>query len=119
MALAAFPQHSFSVAGGDVCQVAFVSGACDGELRVWDLAHRKCVTHTYGHARLVTGLTFANDGQTFFSCGDDNFVKQWALHSTVLPDEEEEEVRLYVLPTCVWLWFGSLLELSHLRMAVA
>ena len=79
-------------------QVAFVSGACDGELRVWDMAHRKCVSHTYGHARMVTGLSFAADGQTFFSCGDDNFVKQWALHSSVLPqDADVEEVRTRVV----------------------
>ena len=60
-------------------------------MRVWDLAHKRCVTHTYGHARIVTGVTFAEDGQTFFSCGDDNYIKQWALHADVAPDGDDVE----------------------------
>lgn len=33
----------------------FVSGAQDGEVRVWDLAERKAIVSVYGHERAVKG----------------------------------------------------------------
>lgn len=57
--------------------VAFLSGACDGEIRIWDLSNQKCVWSTYGHAGFVRGLAVAPDGQTFYSCSDDKTIKQW------------------------------------------
>ena len=59
--------------------VALVSGAADGEVRVWDLPRRKCVWNVYGHRGFVRGLAVAPDGHTFYSCSEDKTVKQWAL----------------------------------------
>ncbi|KAI9913980.1 hypothetical protein PsorP6_005566 [Peronosclerospora sorghi] len=67
--------------------VAFVSGAADGEVRVWDLPRRKCVWNVYGHRGFVRGLAVTPDGTTFYSCSEDKTVKQWALH---VQDEEED-----------------------------
>lgn len=58
--------------------VQFLTGACDGEVRVWDLNVRKCVWRAYAHAGFVRGLSVAPGGGTFFSCGDKT-VKQWTL----------------------------------------
>ncbi|CAK4610765.1 hypothetical protein LEN26_016201 [Aphanomyces euteiches] len=69
--------------------VQFVSGACDGEIRLWDLPQRKCVWSVYGHAGFVRGLTIAPDGNTFFSCSEDKSIKQWRIQiasSTDVPE---------------------------------
>lgn len=58
--------------------VQFLTGACDGEVRVWDMNVRKCVSRAYAHSGFVRGLSVAPDGGTFFSCGDKT-VKQWKL----------------------------------------
>lgn len=54
-------------------------GACDGEIRVWDLARRNCVWRTVGHRGFVRGLSVTPDGRSFLSAGDDGMVKQWDL----------------------------------------
>ncbi|KAL8008931.1 putative WD40/YVTN repeat-like-containing domain superfamily, WD40-repeat-containing [Plasmopara halstedii] len=66
--------------------VAFVSGAADGEVRVWDLPRRKCVWNVYGHRGFVRGLAVAVDGNSFYSCSEDKTVKQWALR---IKEEDE------------------------------
>jgi WD repeat and SOF domain-containing protein 1 len=60
--------------------VAFVSGAADGEIRVWDLPRRKCVWSCYGHRGFVRGLAVSPRGDSFYSCSEDKTVKKWALH---------------------------------------
>lgn len=81
--------------------VPFISGSCDGEIKVWDLAQRKCFWSQIAHTGFVRGVTpdqngsrtaqsfamflitifshFLIPGKTFFSCGDDKLIKQWAL----------------------------------------
>lgn len=71
--------------------VAYVSGAADGEVIVWDLALRKALWSVYAHVGFVRGLTVSNDGQYFFSCGDDRTIKQYrmaAQDSLALEDTE-------------------------------
>ncbi|GAB9465913.1 Glycoside hydrolase [Globisporangium polare] len=76
-----------SIATSPNSLVAFLSGAADGEIRVWDLPRRKCVWSCYGHKGFVRGLTVAPGGKTFFSCSEDKTVKQWSLH---IKDDEDE-----------------------------
>lgn len=54
-------------------------GACDGEIRVWDLSRRSCVWRAVGHRGFVRGLAVTPDGDTFLSAGEDGMVKQWDL----------------------------------------
>ena len=58
--------------------VQFISGSCDGELRCWDLDHKKCVWKTIGHEGFVRGLSILPDGASFISCGD-HTIKQWKI----------------------------------------
>ena len=58
---------------------AFLSGACDGEVRVWHLAHRRTLWSVKAHDGFVRGLCVSSDGRFFYSCGDDKTVKQWSL----------------------------------------
>ena len=59
--------------------VPFISGACDGELKVWDLSRRVCFWSAIAHSGFVRGITPDTTGSTFYSCGDDKMIKQWAL----------------------------------------
>lgn len=76
-----------SIATNPKSLVAFLSGAADGEIRVWDLPRRKCVWSCYGHKGFVRGLTVTPDGNTFFSCSEDKTVKHWSLR---IKDEDDE-----------------------------
>lgn len=55
------------------------AGACDGEIRLWDLSRRICVWKAVGHRGFVRGLSVTPDGASFLSAGDDGMVKQWEL----------------------------------------
>jgi DDB1- and CUL4-associated factor 13 len=57
----------------------FISGACDGEVRVWDLTTRSCVWNTPAHTGFVRGIAADQTGNTFYTCGDDKYIKQWTL----------------------------------------
>lgn len=55
------------------------SGAGDGEVRLWDLARKKCVrAFKGGHdGRFVRGITFTPDGNHILSVGDDKNIVTW------------------------------------------
>lgn len=65
----------------------FISGAADGELRIWDLASRKLVANVSAHRKGMTGLVFTNDGRGFYSCGDDGKVHSWNIMGDASQDD--------------------------------
>jgi len=77
------------------------SGACDGEIRIWDLSDQTTVrSHAKAHAGFVRGLTCSRGGEVLVSCGDDKLIKLWRLggeRGAVMKaeegsdDEDEEE----------------------------
>lgn len=67
--------------------VPFISGSCDGEIRVWDLSSRKCAWSTIAHTGFVRGVAADVSGFSFFSCGDDKLIKHWAVN----PDNTDSE----------------------------
>ena len=78
----AMDAHSDGVTCGAVSPaslVAYVSGAADGELIVWDLASQRALWSARAHAGFVRGLAVATDGRRFLSCGDDRTVKLWTM----------------------------------------
>lgn len=64
------------------------SGAFDGEIRLWDLASRKCTRHFIAHEGWVRAISYSPDGQQFISVGDDKTIKTWKAE---VKDEEEED----------------------------
>ncbi|KAK9085368.1 hypothetical protein Sjap_025779 [Stephania japonica] len=53
------------------------SGSMDGDIRLWDLATRRCVRQFPGHQGAVKGLTASTDGCILVSCGTDCSVRLW------------------------------------------
>ncbi|KAK8807127.1 hypothetical protein WA158_003886 [Blastocystis sp. Blastoise] len=60
--------------------VCFLSGACDGEVRIWDLPTQKTVWSVYAHKKFVRGITVDKTGTSFISCSDDGTIKQYLLN---------------------------------------
>ena len=56
-----------------------ISGACDGEVRLWDLSSRRCISAFVAHSGFVRGLCVSPSGDSLLSVGDDQIVKRWSL----------------------------------------
>ena len=89
--------------------VKFISGACDGEIRIWDLPQKKTVWSVAAHEGFVQGLTCADDGRSFFSCGDDKTIKQWKFE---MATDDETPV-----PTASWVGQHAFTAIDHSRCA--
>jgi WD40 repeat protein len=70
---------------------------------------RKTLLSIPAHSGFVRGLTTANDGNSFFSCGDDRTIKRWPIK---LDSEEKyaQDVEVHLLSdlnlktnTCIYL----------------
>ncbi|XP_063306356.1 DDB1- and CUL4-associated factor 13 [Pelobates fuscus] len=56
-----------------------LSGACDGEVKIWNLVTRECTRTVQAHEGFVRGLCVRFCGSSFFTVGDDKTVKQWKM----------------------------------------
>lgn len=65
-----------------------ISGAFDGEVRVWDIAQRKCMREFIAHNGIVRGVVYAANGDVFYTVGDDKTIKTWR---SLTPQFGEEE----------------------------
>ncbi|XP_067931979.1 DDB1- and CUL4-associated factor 13-like [Watersipora subatra] len=54
-----------------------ITAAYNGEIIMWDLPSRKELSKVTGHTGWVRGLCFHPSGEYFFSCGDDQVIRQW------------------------------------------
>jgi DDB1- and CUL4-associated factor 13 len=61
------------------------SGACDGELRLWDLSRRSTVWHSRAHTGFVNGVCSSPSGELLISCGSDKTVKVWDVAAALDP----------------------------------
>lgn len=71
-----------------------LSGACDGEVKIWNLTKRKCIRTIQAHEGFVRGICTRFCGTSFFTVGDDKTVKQWKMDG---PGYGEEEEPLYTV----------------------
>lgn len=51
-----------------------ISGAHDGEIKVWDIAERRALISSYDHTRTIKGVSFSTDGSRFLSSSADKSV---------------------------------------------
>nr|XP_011729882.2 DDB1- and CUL4-associated factor 13 [Macaca nemestrina] len=66
-----------------------LSGACDGEVRIWNLTQRNCIRTIQAHEGFVRGICTRFCGTSFFTVGDDKTVKQWKMDGPGYGEEEE------------------------------
>ena len=59
--------------------VPLISGSCDGEIKVWDLSRKECFWTSVAHTGFVRGIAPDENGNSFYTCGDDRMIKQWSL----------------------------------------
>lgn len=71
-----------------------LSGSYDGEVRVWNLINRRCITNFQAHTGVVNSLCVHPSGQHFFTCGIDKSIKQWKLGPEGQVDDEAVNVIL-------------------------
>ena len=67
----------------------FLSGSCDGEIRIWNLSSQECITAITGHTGFVRGICMNADGSTFITVGDDKIIKQWRYPEDSIFSNEE------------------------------
>jgi len=56
-----------------------ISGACDGEIRIWNIANSKTTWKVVAHSGYVRGLAADSTGSVFISCGEDKKIKVWSF----------------------------------------
>ncbi|XP_074997401.1 DDB1- and CUL4-associated factor 13 isoform X2 [Calonectris borealis] len=66
-----------------------LSGACDGEVKIWNLTKRQCIRTVQAHEGFVRGMCARFCGTSFFTVGDDKTVKQWKMEGLEYGEEEE------------------------------
>ncbi|CAG5108406.1 Similar to dcaf13: DDB1- and CUL4-associated factor 13 (Xenopus tropicalis) [Cotesia congregata] len=69
----------------------YLSGACDGEVKIWNLPTRTCQRTILAHDGEVKGITFASDKEHFITVGNDKSIKTWKYSKAEEEEEEEEE----------------------------
>ena len=82
--MGALSEHSDGVycsATSPTSLVAYLSGAGDGEVILWDLAAQRKVWSVFAHTGSVRGLVVSGDGESFFSCGNDRSIRRWRMTS--------------------------------------
>lgn len=65
-----------------------LSGAFDGEIRMWNLTHRTCMWNFLAHDGIIRGIVFSESGENFISVGDDKTIKTWKMENSSLSQEE-------------------------------
>jgi WD repeat and SOF domain-containing protein 1 len=55
------------------------SGGCDGELKLWSLAQRRCEWSAKAHDGFVRSVCSDDTGQRVFTCSTDMTVKMWEV----------------------------------------
>ncbi|XP_043363397.1 DDB1- and CUL4-associated factor 13 isoform X2 [Dermochelys coriacea] len=66
-----------------------LSGACDGEVKIWNLTKRECIRTLQAHEGFVRGICARFCGTSFFTVGDDKTVKHWKMDGPGYGGEEE------------------------------
>ena len=65
-----------------------LSGAFDGEVKIWNLPERKCERTFLAHDGIVRGIAFSPFTENFITIGDDKTVKTWRSEKN---DDEKDE----------------------------
>jgi len=73
--------HQDAVYRTAICRkslLPLLSGCADGQIKLWDLPTRTCVSTVNAHTQAVNGLVFGLD-QDFYSCSQDGAVRRFSI----------------------------------------
>lgn len=76
--------HSDGISVLAKCPLALnkmISGAHDGEIRIWDIAERKSLISLYDHNQTIKGVSFCKDGSRFLSSSADKSIHLYDFKS--------------------------------------
>lgn len=73
-----------------------LSGAYDGEVKIWNLAQGTCKRTLLAHDGIVRALTYVPNGKHFITVGDDKTIKTWDANK----EEGEEPLNTIVSKVC-------------------
>lgn len=73
-----------------------LSGAYDGEVRMWNLAQGICTRTLLAHDGIIRAITYVPNGNHFITIGDDKTIKTW---DAVSAKEEEEPLNTIISKT--------------------
>ena len=103
--------------------VGLITGAGDGEVRVWDIAQKRTLWSVRAHRGIVKGVTVSNDGRHFFSCGKDAIIKQYPLAMKVDysyaddddndDDDDDKMMEWANEPVKTWSSSGAFTDIDH------
>ncbi|CAF1123687.1 unnamed protein product [Adineta ricciae] len=62
-----------------------LSGSCDGEIKIWNVAQRVCQGTIPAHNGFVRGICVMPDGEAFYSVGNDKLIKRWTMNNYETP----------------------------------
>lgn len=60
-----------------------LSGSFDGEIKAWDLSHRKLLFSINAHEHMIKGLCFARNSGFFLSSGDDKQINLYEFSQCI------------------------------------
>ncbi|KAG8196061.1 hypothetical protein JTE90_007801 [Oedothorax gibbosus] len=80
------------------------SGACDGEIRMWNLQRQKCLHSVQAHDGIVRGLCMPHSADRLLSVGDDKIIKHWSLDEPALTQPIDAVVTKTVLTGITHHW---------------
>lgn len=66
-----------------------LSGAYDGEVRVWDIPQQLCLRSFVAHEGIVRGISYEPTGSHFFTLGDDKTIKTWNAEAAESEADED------------------------------
>lgn len=61
----------------------FVSGALNGEIRLWDIPLRRCLYVVIDHFKCILALKMSPKGDLFASAGSEGIIYLWSEQSTI------------------------------------
>lgn len=92
-----------------------VSGACDGQIRIWNVPQKKCTHAINAHNGIVRGLCAPIHGRYFFSVDNEANIKQWPLGDawTITNTDEEKSQGDLDTPINTIIGRTSILAIDH------
>ncbi|XP_033326427.2 DDB1- and CUL4-associated factor 13 [Megalopta genalis] len=66
-----------------------LSGAFDGEVKIWNLGHQTCERTFLAHDGIVRGIVYGLHGSHIITAGDDKTIKLWKAEKPLFGAEEE------------------------------